>query len=186
MNNTIRPLPKDVIAYASELLDHGETQIYMEIIRTYSKQTSEEEAAEKNYQAIQNAIDGDMDTNDFDAIVSLCADVLRKGQRLPFELAEFAADVLEGKRSRPTKRGPDPYRDYIRNVVLSYVVEAVATKFGIARYAKGNASNETAADAVSEAAKCSINTVMHALRRNPIDPEIAAIVSSRLGAKLGE
>ena len=121
-----------------------------------------------------------MDTNDFDVLVVTAANLLRKGLRIPHELAKFAADVLEGKRSRPTKRGPDPYRDYIRNTELSFAVEAVVQMFSIARYAKGNTINENAADAVSEAAKCTVSTVIKALRLTPIKPEIAAIVSSRL------
>ena len=45
------------------------------------------------------------DTNDFDAGVSVAAAMLRDGARLPDWLAVFAADVLEGKRKRPTNHG---------------------------------------------------------------------------------
>jgi hypothetical protein len=179
-----RPVFKDVIAYACQLLDLGENAIMFEIIKAIAEQESEEEHSKTTYQAIENALDGEMDTNDFDALVVTTAELLREGQPIPNKLAKFAADVLEGKRSRPTKRGPDPYRDYIRNTELSFAVEAVVQKFSIARYAKGNTSNETAADAVSEAAKCTASTVIKALRLIPIKPEIAAIVASRLGAKL--
>jgi len=175
-----RPVFSDIVAYARELLNPDEKKIMIELIKAYAEQESEEEQNEKTYQAVEKALNDEMDTNDFDALVVTAANLLREGLRLPHELAKFAADVLEGKRSRPTKRGPDPYRDFIRNVELSFAVEAVVQKFGIARYAKGNTSNETAVDAVSEAAKCTVNTVMHALRSKPIDPAIAAIVSSRL------
>jgi hypothetical protein len=122
----------------------------------------------------------------------ILAQQIREGQPVLHKFAEFAADVLEGKRSRPTKPGPDPYRDYLRNIKLNFVVEAVAQKFDIPRYAKGNPTNktavdagsETAVDAVSEAAGCTVNTVTHALRAAPIRPEIVPIVTSRLGAKL--
>jgi len=182
---SIRPVFRDVVAYALELLNPDEKKIMIEIIKAFAEQKSEEEQNEKTYQAVENALDGEMDTNDFDALVSTAAGLLREGQPIPNKLAKFAADALEGKRSRPTKRGPDPYRDFIRNVELSFAVEAVVQKFGIARYAKGNTNNQTAVDAVSEAAKCTVNTVMHALRSKPIPPEIVAIVALRLGAKLG-
>ena len=184
MNN--RPVFKDMIAYARKLLEPGEKKIMIELIKAYAEQESEEEQNEKNYQAVQKALNDEMDTNDFDALVVTAANLLREGLRLPHELAKFTADVLEGKRSRPTRRGPDPYRDYIRNTELSFAVEAVVQKFSIARYAKGNTSNETAADAVSEAAKCTASAVIKALRLIPIKPEIAAIVASRLGAKLDD
>jgi len=179
-----RPVFEDVVAYARELLTQHEGQIMMGILRASAKQGSNEEQDEQTYQAIEKALDGDMDTNDFDALVITVAGLIREGQRLPQNLAKFAADVLEGERLRPTKRGPDPYRDFIRNVELSYAVEAVVQKFSIARYAKGNTTNETAVDAVSEAAKSTISTVTHALRKHPITPSIAAAVTAGLGAKL--
>jgi hypothetical protein len=131
-------------------------------------------------------------TNQFDAMVKTAAELLRQGGRLPAELAKFTADVLEGKRTRPTKPGPDPDRDYLRNIKLNFVVEAVVQKFDIPRYAKGNPTNktavdagsETAVDAVSEATRYSVSTVTHALHAAPIRPEIVPIVTSRLGAKL--
>jgi hypothetical protein len=184
MNN--RPVFKDVIAYARELLDPSEKNIMTEIIEAYAEQESEEEHVKKTYQGFENALNGEMDTNAFDALVLTAADLLREGQRLPHDLARFAADVLEKKSIRPTKSGPDPYRDFVRNTELSFAVEAVVQKFRIARYAKGNTSHETAADAVSEAAKCNVNIVIRALRAHPIPPEIVEIAVSRLGAKLGE
>jgi hypothetical protein len=184
MNN--RPVFKDVIAYARELLDPSEKNIMTEIIKACAEQESEEEQVKKTYQGVENALNGEMDTNDFDTLVLIAADLLREGQRLPHELAKFAADVLEKKRLRPTKSGPDPYRDFVRNTELSFAVEAVVQKFSIARYAKGITSHETAADAVSKAANCSVDKVTHALRGHPISPVIVAIAVSRLGAKLGE
>ena len=183
MNN--RSAFKDVIAYASKLLEHGEKKIMIELIKAYAEQESEEEQNEKTYQAVEKALNDEMDTTDFDALVVTAANLLREGLRLPHELAKFAADVLVGKRLRPAKRGPDPYRDFIRNVELSFAVEAVVQKFSVARYEKGNTTNETAVDAVSEAAECTIDTVIHALRKYPIPPSIAAAATAGLGAKLG-
>jgi hypothetical protein len=181
-----RPVFKDVIAYARELINHDDQRIMIEFSRAFAEQESEDEQAARHEKAMEKALGDGQDTNDFDALVITAIELIREGQILPHKLAQFAADVLEQKRSRPTKRGPDPYRDYIRNTELSFAVEAVVQKFGIARYAKGNTSNETAVDAVSEVAKCTANTVTHALRAHPIPPEIAAIVASRLGTKLGE
>jgi hypothetical protein len=181
-----RPVFKDVIAYAHELLNHNEKNILIEIIKADAEQKNEQEMFEKVGQQIDDILDGKKDTNEFDVFAMVAAVLIRQGEVLPKKLAEFVADVLEGKQLRPTKRGPDPYRDFIRNVELSFAVEAVAQKFGIARYAKGNTNNETAADAVSEAAKCTVSMVTHALRSKPIKPAIVEIVAVRLGAKLSD
>jgi hypothetical protein len=181
-----RPVFNDAVAYARELLNPDEKKIMSEIIEAFVELESEEEEVEKIYQAVEKALDGAMDTNDYDALVSTAAGLLREGQPIPNKLAKFAADVLEGKRSGPTKRGPDPHRDFIRNVKLSLAVEAVVQKFGFARYANGNTNNQTAVDAVSEAAKCTVSTVKHALKSKPIPSEVVEIVTLRLGAKLGD
>lgn len=186
MTKTKRPVFKDVIAYACELLAHGETQIMVEIVKAFDEQTSEVEKAEIYERGMEKALGDQPDTNDFDAMVVLAAKLHREGQRLPRELATFAADVLEGERSRPTRPGPDRHGGFIRNVALSFAVEAVAQKFGIARYAKGNTSNETAADAVSVASKYTVNTVTAAVSSHPILPAIAASVAIRLGGEFGE
>ena len=192
MNNTVRPVFQDVIAYARELLNHHEEQILSEIIAVNEEQTSELELDRKHDKAIAESLGDNPTTNQFDAMIKTAAELLREGRWLSAELAKFTADVLEGKRTRPTKPGPDPDRDYLRNIKLNFVVEAVAQKFDIPRYAKGNPTNktavdagsETAVDAVSKAAGCTVNTVTHALRAAPIRPEIVPIVTSRLGAKL--
>jgi hypothetical protein len=184
MNDAARPVFQDVIAYARKLLNQDEKKIIIEIVNAYIEQQNDEEYYEMINQQFENALDGEMDTNDFDFLVMIVAEQIREGGPVLHKFAEFAADVLEGKRSRPTKPGPDPYRDYGRNIKLFFVVEAVTQKFDIPRYAKGNTTNETAVDAVSEAARCSVNTVTHALRAAPIKPAIVAIVTSQLGAKL--
>ena len=194
MNNTVRPVFQDVIAYARELLSHHEKKILSEIVNAYIEQTNDEEHSEMIHQQFEDALDGEMDTNDYDNLVMSVAQQLLEGQPVLHKFAEFAADVLEGKRSRPTKPGPDPYRDYLRNIKLNFVVEAVTQKFDIPRYAKGNPTNktavdagsETAVDAVSEATRYSVSTVTHAWRAASIEPAIVAIVTSRLGAKLGD
>lgn len=43
-----RPVFKDVIAYASKLLEDGEKKIMFELINAYAEQESEEEQNEKN------------------------------------------------------------------------------------------------------------------------------------------
>jgi hypothetical protein len=186
MNDTVRPVFQDVIAYARELLNHDEEQITDEISKARGEQLSELDKFMRHVKSMSESLGDNPTTNQFDGMIIVAAGFLRKGKRLPAELAKFAADVLEGKRTRPTKPGPDPDRHYHRNIKLFFIVEAVAQKFDIPRYAKGNTTNKTAVDAVSEAAGCTVNTVMHALRAAPIRPEIVAIVTSRLGAKLGD
>jgi hypothetical protein len=184
MNNTVRPVFQDVIAYARELLNHDEEQITDDISKARGEQLSELDKFMRHVKSMSESLGDNPTTNQFDGMIIVAAGFLRKGKRLPAELAKFAADVLEGKRTRPTKPGPDPDRDYLRNIKLNFVVEAVVQKFDIPRYAKGNPTNKTAVDAVSEATRYSVSTVTHALHAAPIRPEIVPIVTSRLGAKL--
>lgn len=157
----------------------------IEIINICAEQENEADHSDKIFLTIENALKDKIDTNDFDVLIQTSAQLIRDGQALPLNLANFVADVLEKKRSRPTKHGPDPYRDFIRNVKLSFIVEAIVYKFGIARYVTGHASGETAVDSLSKASKFSVNTVINALRLQPIPPEIAKLTISRLGVKYG-
>ena len=68
----------------------------------------------------------DPDTNDFDVLVMIAAGLMRENERLPDWLASFAADVLEGKRKRPTKRGADKYKNWPRDYSLWRAVDEVA------------------------------------------------------------
>ena len=184
MKNSTRPKWEDVILFAREILDHGDQQILIEILKANEEQTSEEDLDASHERGMEKALGDKMNAIDYDAMASFSAQLLREFRRLPQDLAEFAADVLEGKRSRPTKPGPDPGRDIIRNIALSFTTEVVAKKFSLARYAKGNTNDETAVVAVSEAAKCTVNKVTRALSMHSIGPSLIAPVAARLGIKL--
>lgn len=181
----------EVVDFTREILAHGNNQIVQCAIVTGMGQEGKEEqkaADERNWQAMVAAIDKSLngtleDANAFDVLVHTAAQILREGRRLPPEFTIFTADVLEGKIRRPTKRGPDPNRDWIRNFALSFATEAVSTKFGIARYESGNTNNRTAANAVGEVAKCTPRTVRNALKSHPLSPSFVAIVVMQLGLK---
>jgi hypothetical protein len=71
--------------------------------------------------ALQNAATNP-DTNDYETLVLLAASFLRDAGRMPEWLATFAADVLEGKRKRPTRRGTDNYqldRNAVRAICIN-------------------------------------------------------------------
>lgn len=108
----------------------------------------------------------DPDTNDFDVLVTLAADVLRENGRLPHWLAKFAADVLTEKRRRPTKRGADKHKNWERDYKLWRSVEEVSKYFSLPRYDNsGLYEKETAAGIVSQASGCSIDVVVTAYRK---------------------
>lgn len=106
------------------------------------------------------------DTNDFDVGVGRAAAMLRAGIRLPDWLAIFAADVLQGKRKRPTKRGPDPYANWIRDHAVARAVLEVSSRFGLPQYTKNELSSKiTAAQIVSETAHLSLDVVHKAIQK---------------------
>jgi len=105
------------------------------------------------------------DTNDFDAVLGIAATILRKGEHLPNWLASFAADVLEGKRKRPTNRGPDRYANWIRNYKLARAVVEVSNKFDLPKYSNSDTSHKiTAAEIVAESGHISLDVVLHATK----------------------
>lgn len=108
----------------------------------------------------------DPDTNDFDVLVMLAAGLMRENERLPDWLASFAADVLEGKRKRPTKRGADKYKNWQRDYSLWRAVDEVACKFDLPKYTNNELSNKpTAAGIVAEAARLNVDVVITAYKR---------------------
>ncbi len=129
------------------------------------------------YEALQAAA-VNPDQNDFDVLMGVAVDELRDKRRLPDWLADFVADILEGKRKRPTKRGPDPYTNWPRDYVLSRAVEEVAKRFSLPLYADNELwDGMTAAKIVAEAAGESLEIVHKAYKKHhPTD-------LPRLGAK---
>ena len=107
----------------------------------------------------------DPDTNDFDVLVMIAAGLMRENERLPDWLASFAADVLEGKRKRPTKRGADKYKNWPRDYSLWRAVDEVASKFNLPKYTNNELSRKpTAADIVAEAARLKVGAVITAYK----------------------
>jgi len=107
------------------------------------------------------------DAGMFDLGVTLAADLLRQGTPLPPELAAFVADVLEGDRKRPTKRGPDPNSHWKRDYELASIVVAISRKFGLPEYTNNDLSNKvTAVQLVADTLDISSNIVLHALRQH--------------------
>jgi len=106
------------------------------------------------------------DTLGFDYLMSLAAGFQRSKYRVPDFLAAFAADVLEGKRKRPTKRGADPYAKYRRNYALFEATEAVAKEFDLPCYSNNELSEKTtAAEIVSMAEHCTTDIVVTAYKK---------------------
>lgn len=106
------------------------------------------------------------DTNDFDALVMLAADGLSRNERLPEWLAAFAADVLLGKRKRPTKRGPDEYGNWERDYKLWRATQEVAKAFNLQHYSNNELSAQTtAAEIVCRAAGCNADVVITAYKK---------------------
>ena len=80
---------------------------------------------------------------------------------MPVWLAAFLADVLEGKRKRPTKRGPPASKNEKRDWALWRAVAEVGLRFGYGAYHGGPYASKTptAVEIVAEAADMSAGTV---------------------------
>jgi len=106
------------------------------------------------------------DTNDFDALVLIAGTSLSLHGILPQFLASFAADVLLGKRKRPTKRGPDKYLNFGRDYKLWRATQEVAKAFGLPHYTNNELSDKTtAAEIVSRATGCKPDVVITAYKK---------------------
>ncbi len=106
------------------------------------------------------------DTNDFDALLVVAADLLYQGKMLPKWLADFTADVISGKKKRPTKRGPDKYVNWERDYKLWRATQEVAKKFNLPLYSSpGRLESTTAAEIVSLAANCNVDVVIAAYKK---------------------
>lgn len=105
------------------------------------------------------------DTLGYDELVRLAAGYLREDKIPPDWLALFAADVLEGKRKRPVKRGPDKSTNWKRDFHLFLTVKVVANKFNLPMYASSDISNKaTAAEIVSKASNVNLDPVINAYK----------------------
>jgi hypothetical protein len=106
------------------------------------------------------------DTLDYDVLVMLAVNIMRENTMMPDWLASFAADVLEGKLKRPTKRGADKYSNWQRDYSLCRAVHTVANKFNLPKYANNELSAKTtAANIVSEAVDLNVDVVITAYKK---------------------
>jgi len=103
---------------------------------------------------------------EFDVLVMTAADILSRNERMPEWLAAFAADVLLGKRKRPTKRGPGAYDNWERDYKLWRATQEVAKAFGLQHYSNNELSKKTsAAEIVSRAEGCGHDVVVTAYKK---------------------
>jgi hypothetical protein len=103
---------------------------------------------------------------EFDVLVTIAADILSRNERMPEWLATFAADVLLGKRKRPTKRGPQEFGNWERDYKLWRATQEVAKVFGLQHYSNNELSKRiTAAEIVSRAEGCSLDVVVTAYKK---------------------
>lgn len=149
----------DALRLAREVLDNHD--IRFEVSR--SGESEHQRIAEVLQQC---ATSRQLDSNDFDVLVALAADFLRRNDSMPSWLAEFAADVLSGSVVRPTKRGPDKYANFERDFKLWRAVTTVADRHGMPRHTHNELSKKgTAAELVSIASGMPIDVVIKAIRR---------------------
>jgi len=107
------------------------------------------------------------DTRGFDVLVDLAAYLLSQHAILPEWLATFAADVLWGKRKRPTKRGLDKYVNFDRDYKLGRATHEVAKAFDLQHYSSNELSEQiTAAEIVSRASGCTLDVVIKARKKH--------------------
>jgi len=124
-----------------------------------------EAVMERMYDALEQAA-RNPDTNDYDVLVKLAAGLMRENERLPDWLASFAADVLEGKRKRPTRRGADKYKNWQRDYSLKRIVDIVASKFDLPKYSNNELSSKpTAAGIVAKAVELNMDVVITAYKK---------------------
>lgn len=107
----------------------------------------------------------------FDRLTAMAGDIIRRGGFFYDKdggkvtmydwLTSFAADVLEGNRTRPSRRGPDRYSNFFRDNALATTVDAVAKKFDLPKYTNNELSNKsTAAEIVAEASGLKVDVVI--------------------------
>lgn len=149
----------EAVNFAREFLN---TDIPLDDIR--AKGFDESHAKERGEALRRAAVDPD--PLEFDVLTGIAADLLRKGELLPVWLAAFTADVLEGKRKRPTRRGPDKLKNWARDYSLWRAVGEVAERFNLPKYTNNELSEKTtAADIVSEASGCGLAVVTNACQK---------------------
>lgn len=124
---------------------------------------------EQDFLRVGNALEvasSKPNTLEFDVLVMTAADILSRNERMPEWLAKFAADVLLGKRKRPTKRGPQEFGNWERDYRMWRATQEVAKAFGLQHYSNNELSKQiTAAELVSRAEGCSLDVVVTAYKK---------------------
>jgi hypothetical protein len=88
-------------------------------------------------------------------------------REIPACLANFIADVIEGKIKRPRKSGPDIATTLSRNDVLVGCTEYLVKKYKLQQYSNNELStHKTAAEYVSEASGYGIDIVITAIKKS--------------------
>ena len=97
----------------------------------------------------------------WDAVSAIAQQELRSSKPLSPELAEWVADVLEGKHKRPAKRGPDRHANLLRDWRVVAAVQVLvdcgfratrnSEKKGLRDGGKACAAGGSGCDAVGEA-----------------------------------
>jgi len=89
---------------------------------------------------------------DHDVLISTAATLLRQGTPMGPEIAHYVADFLDGKRQRPTQKGPKPFGQHLRDLWLAGAARALAKEFSLPLYTNNElATIKTAAEIVSAA-----------------------------------
>ncbi|MBL8499094.1 MAG: hypothetical protein JNL77_00680 [Nitrosomonas sp.] len=153
----------EAVQFAEDFLSKPVLQNDVLVLQSQNKR--DDPNGERLYEAIENAAINP-DTNDFDMLVTLAATCLRDGVILPEFLAEFIADVLEGKRKRPTKRGTDKYANWARDYALCRAVKEVAKKYELQHYSNNELSEGiTAAKIVAKASGHGVDVIVKAFAK---------------------
>ena len=100
----------------------------------------------------------------WDSLNLIARDLLRDGEQLPTELAEWVADRLDTNRPRPSRRGQDPDAKVNRNRAVMVAVRHLTRQGMTATRNKGGLNRAcfeggSACDAVGVAANLSYKTV---------------------------
>lgn len=169
---TCEPMPQ-VEAAHTVITQEGMTDDAVEFAkRSLSRPVLQDEVKASTPQEHENIADAlqqaaiNPDTNDFDVLKTLAIDSLYRNERLPDWLAIFAADVLSGKKKRPTKRGVDKYSNWERDYKLWRATQEVAKAFGLQHYTNNELSEPTtAAEIVCQAAGCKVDVVITAYKK---------------------
>jgi hypothetical protein len=113
-----------------------------------------------------------LDAGTFDVLMNLAVAMLGNHKRMPEFLETFASKVLSGELKRPTKRGPDKFKNAARDEKLWQATELIADLFGVPRYVNNPEVKEAApsarimaAEIVSKATGCGVGAVIKACRK---------------------